>query len=67
MLSKGGEELVINGVRREIGAPAEYRGLYDRFARLIASGRCDVDLAPLRHVADSFLRSDLRIVAPFED
>jgi D-galactose 1-dehydrogenase len=67
MLSKGGEELVINGVRREIGAPAEYRGLYDRFARLIASGRCDVDLAPLRHVADAFLRSDLRIVAPFED
>lgn len=66
-LSKGGSELFIDGVRRETAPEAEYRGLYERFSDLIASGRSDVDIAPLRHVADAFLRGERRTVESFED
>lgn len=66
-LSKGGAELFIDGERQETEAEAEYRGLYDRFASLIVSKQSDVDLAPLRHVADAFLRGERRTVEPFED
>ena len=43
----------------------EYAGLYARFADLVRAGRSDVDIAPLRHVADAFLRGRRIIVAPF--
>ena len=67
LLSMGGAELSLDGVRQEVGPEAEYRGLYDRFAELVASGRSDVDVAPLRHVADAFLRGERQLVEPFED
>jgi D-galactose 1-dehydrogenase len=44
---------------------AEYAGLYARFARLISEGRSDVDVSPLRLVADAFLGSRREIVEPF--
>lgn len=44
---------------------AEYRGIYRRFVELIGSGASDVDLAPLRLVADSFLLGRRLSVAPF--
>ena len=66
-LSKGGSELFINGARQETAAEAEYSGLYTRFAELIVSQRSDVDLAPLQHVADAFLRGERRIAEAFED
>ncbi|MGP7796592.1 Gfo/Idh/MocA family protein [Sphingomonas sp. CLY1604] len=34
----------------------EYAGLYRRFADIVRAGTSDVDIAPLRHVADAFLR-----------
>ena len=42
--------------QQDVGPEAEYRGLYDRFAALVRHGESDVDLAPLTHVADAFLR-----------
>lgn len=45
----------------------EYPGLYARFATLIRSGRSDVDVAPLRLVADAFLRGRRQITEAFVD
>lgn len=45
----------------------EYPGLYSRFANLIRGGRSDVDIDPLRLVADAFLRGRREIVAAFHD
>ena len=67
VLSNGGSELTIEGEAQPLAPEAEYRGLYDRFARLIRAGECDVDLAPLRHVADAFMGSTYRAVEPFVD
>ncbi|MDB5445524.1 MAG: L-arabinose 1-dehydrogenase, partial [Phenylobacterium sp.] len=67
VLSKGGSELFLDGAPQSLPPEAEYRGLYDRFASLIAQGRSDVDVTPLSHVADAFLRGEHRFVEPFED
>lgn len=67
VLSKGGAEMAIDGVPQAMGAEAEYRGLYTRFAALIAAGGQDVDRAPLRHVADAFLRAERIEVEAFHD
>jgi len=51
-----------------VDAPeAEYAGLYRRFVELIAAGTSDVDLTPLRLVADAFMLGSRRTVEPFED
>jgi D-galactose 1-dehydrogenase len=65
VLSKGGSELTIDGVVQETAPEAEYRGLYDRFASLVADGVSDVDASPLRHVADAYLRGTRVTVEPF--
>jgi D-galactose 1-dehydrogenase len=67
LLSQGGGRMEVDG--RLIGeAPeAEYEGLYARFARLIGEERSDVDVSPLRLVADAFLGSRREIVEPFAD
>jgi D-galactose 1-dehydrogenase len=66
-LSGGGARLVAGGRVLADAAEAEYRGLYRRFAQLTATGTSDVDLAPLRLVADAFLLGRRRTVEPFED
>ena len=43
----------------------EYAGLYRRFAELVRAGESDVDIAPLRHVADAFLRGTRNVVDAF--
>jgi D-galactose 1-dehydrogenase len=45
----------------------EYRELYRRFVKLAVTGESDVDLAPLRLVADAFLLGRRNVVAPFVD
>ncbi|MBO9707875.1 MAG: Gfo/Idh/MocA family oxidoreductase [Caulobacter sp.] len=62
-LSHGGSRLWIDGVLAHEAPEAEYPGLYARFAELVATGASDVDVAPLRHVADAFLLGR-REVAP---
>jgi D-galactose 1-dehydrogenase len=67
VLSKGGSELTINGAAQSLPPEAEYRGLYDHFAQLVRTGESDVDLSPLRHVADAYLRGQRQEVEAFED
>jgi len=54
-LKKGGHELWINDARCDLPADGEYPSLYRHFSQLIASRSSDVDVAPLRHVADAFM------------
>jgi D-galactose 1-dehydrogenase len=54
-LAEGGTRLTVDG--REVVAepPAEYQGLYARFAELVDAGQSEVDAAPFRLVADAFM------------
>ena len=55
-LSKGGDELAGADIALpDAGAHAEYAALYALFADLVRSGASDVDVTPLRLVADAFL------------
>lgn len=54
-IGAGGNTLNIAGSAVDLGAEAEYPTLYRKFAELIRMGKSDVDLAPLRLVADAFL------------
>ncbi len=67
LLSKGGSELLLDGVAQPLPPEAEYRGLYDRFVALIATGENDVEVSPMRHVADAYLSGERRQVEAFED
>ena len=62
-LSNGGARLWIDDLLVHEGPDAEYPGLYDAFARLVADRASDVDVSPLRHVADAFLLGR-RVAAP---
>lgn len=66
-LSRGGAVLALDGRDQPLPPEAEYRGLYDRFAALVRSGASDVDLNPLIHAADAFLRGARRSVEAFTD
>lgn len=55
VLSDGGRRLGFDGAAVETAPDAEYPALYRRFARLIDDGRSEVDIAPLRLVADAFM------------
>ncbi|WP_316173435.1 MULTISPECIES: Gfo/Idh/MocA family oxidoreductase [unclassified Bradyrhizobium] len=66
-LSKGGARLVAGDEVLVDEKEAEYPGLYRRFVELTARGAIDVDLVPLRLVADAFLLGGRRLVEPFED
>lgn len=71
-LSDGGETMRVDGVQvtdRGPGADGpdgEYPRLYARMARLVETGGIDMDLAPLVHVADAFLRGERRTVEAFD-
>ncbi|MDP4005678.1 Gfo/Idh/MocA family protein [Methylobacterium sp. NEAU K] len=67
VLSEGGGALTIGDRLQPLPPEAEYRGLYDRFAALIRSGASDVDLNPLIHIADAFMRGERRTVEAFTD
>lgn len=67
VLSEGGAKLSINGELVFSEPEQEYAALYCRFAEIIRSGTSDVDLAPLRHVADAFLLGKQKAVEAFFD
>ena len=71
VLAEGGAKLSIAGEDRALegaGDPhVEYAGLYRRFAQLVRAGESEVDVSPLRHAADAFLRGARVAAAPFED
>jgi D-galactose 1-dehydrogenase len=67
VLSEGGAKLSVDGKLVHDEPEQEYPMLYRRFAEIIESGRSDVDLAPLRHVADAFMLGRHRRVEAFHD
>jgi D-galactose 1-dehydrogenase len=66
-LAKGGGELTLPAGQTHAATAlhGEYLGLYARFVELIRAGASDVDVSPLRHVADAFMRGRIRSVEPF--
>ncbi|MDB5455976.1 MAG: Galactose 1-dehydrogenase, partial [Caulobacter sp.] len=65
VLSHGGARMQVDGALVHEGPVAEYERLYERFGQLIADGASDVDVSPLRHVADAFLSGRRVATAPF--
>ncbi|MFW2349644.1 Gfo/Idh/MocA family protein [Qipengyuania sp.] len=69
-LSAGGADMSIDGVRLPIkgnGEHTEYDALYHRFVDLVRAGRSEVDVAPLRLVADAFFKGRFETVEPFHE
>jgi D-galactose 1-dehydrogenase len=66
-LSGGGARLAARDQVLVDAPEAEYPGLYSRFVELVAARTSDVDLTPLRLVADAFMLGSRRTVEPFED
>lgn len=65
-LRHGGNELLVAGQRQDGLTESEYPNLYRRFVELVESGSSEVDLAPLRLVADAFLCGRTIMVDPFD-
>ncbi|MFT3754898.1 MAG: Gfo/Idh/MocA family oxidoreductase [Pseudoxanthomonas sp.] len=66
-LSEGGAKLFVGGKLIHAQPEQEYPMLYQRFAQVIKAGESDVDLAPLRHVADAFMLGRRKVVEAFHD
>lgn len=66
-LADGGSKLFINEELKLAEPDAEYPSLYKRFAEIVKAGVSDVDLAPLRHVADAFMLGKRKFVEEFHD
>jgi D-galactose 1-dehydrogenase len=67
ILSGGGSRLSVGGRVLHEEPEAEYPMLYRRFAEIVRAGVSDVDLAPLRHVADAFMLGRRNVVEAFVD
>ncbi len=66
-LSEGGSRLAIDDDEIQLEPSAEYPAIYRHFGELIAARRCDVDLRPLRLVADALARGRREAAPPFLD
>ncbi|TYO67712.1 Gfo/Idh/MocA family oxidoreductase [Bradyrhizobium hipponense] len=66
-LSGGGRRMAVDDKVLAEAPDQEYRELYRRFVTLATTGMSDVDLAPLRLVADAFLLGRRTLVEPFVD
>ncbi|MBB3232159.1 Gfo/Idh/MocA family protein [Halomonas stenophila] len=66
-LEEGGARLVIDGETLMEEPEREYPGVYAHFRDLLERGESDIDIAPLRHVADALMLGHRRAVAPFHD
>jgi D-galactose 1-dehydrogenase len=66
LLSDGGARLTVGGLEVAAGPDREYPGLYARFAALLDSAGSEVDLSPMRHVADAFTLGRRVAVEPFD-
>jgi D-galactose 1-dehydrogenase len=64
-LHEGGSKLELPGEEPRPGENREYPNLYAHFAELIANGRSDVDVAPLRLIADAMVLAEQKRVEPF--
>ncbi|MGS1029098.1 Gfo/Idh/MocA family protein [Burkholderia glumae] len=64
-IAEGGKRLTIAGEAVALDAEREYASLYERFHWLIGHGTDDVDVSPLRLVADAFMLGKHVEVEPF--
>ena len=67
LLADGGNRLFIGGAAQPLPDESEYPAMYDHFAALIADRRSDVDVSPLRLVADAFLIGRRSFTESFHD
>ena len=67
VLGHGGNVLSIDGKVQPALPEQEYPTLYRRFVELVGAGQSDVDLAPLRLVADAFMCGELVKVEPYHE
>lgn len=67
LLADGGNRLFIGGAAQPLQGESEYPAMYDHFAALIADRRSDVDVSPLRLVADAFLIGRRSFTEAFHD
>ena len=67
LLAEGGAKLSLDGRLVHEQPEQEYPMLYRRFAGIIRAGQSDVDIAPLRHVADAFMLGRRKVVEAFHD
>lgn len=65
LLTRGGSMMHVNGNPVVVSNDREYPRLYAHFETLVRERRSDVDVAPLRLVADAFLCGSRTTVAPF--
>ena len=65
LLSDGGATITIDDEAPRTAANIEYPAIYARFAELVAAGESEVDLSPLRLVADALRIAERTTVAPF--
>ncbi len=68
LMENGGGKLAIDGIPDDSlpGLAGEYPRLYAQMAKLVETGTVDMDLAPMRHVADAFTLGKRVTVAPFD-
>jgi len=66
-LDNGGALLTIDGVLQSVTEEGEYPAVYRHFQGLIGDKASDLDLQPLRLVADSFFVGSRELVEPFYD
>jgi len=66
-LLDGGDRLLIDGRPAPTGQEGEYPALYRQFVNLLRCGASDVDLRPMRLVADAFMIGTRQLVDAFED
>ncbi|MCD5996138.1 Gfo/Idh/MocA family oxidoreductase [Pseudomonas sp. CDFA 602] len=66
-LDSGGAVVSVDGVAQAVSEEGEYPAMYRHFASLIQSGASDLDLQPLRIVADSFFVGSKQTVADFHE
>jgi predicted dehydrogenase len=64
-LEQGGAALLIDGEPQSQQGPGEYPDIYAKFVDLLDERRSDVDVGPLRLVADCLLSGRRREVDPF--
>jgi predicted dehydrogenase len=67
LLDQGGARFSVDGKTVAQGENAEYARLYARFRDLIVTGDSDLDLSPLRLVADAFLTGRHHAAPAFQD
>jgi D-galactose 1-dehydrogenase len=66
-LENGGALLTIDGIPQSVSKEGEYAAVYRHFRQLIGDKASDLDLQPLRLVADSFFVGSRTSVEPFYD